>query len=173
MELARQHVDHFLNRIRSLSGKLEQAREWKEKHKESTGKFVGGLVGTGEVIAGAMLGGAIDGRWGSKEKGVPTIGHIPVTLGMGLLFNVAGHAGIAGREWSHHLCNVGNGVLASYFSSVGFHYGHNVKKSGHWFFPTSKPSNAAVSGQVHQAQVAAAVERIQQARAAASAGGDL
>lgn len=173
MELARQHVDHLMNRIRSLGGKVEHLREWRERHQHKAGKFVGGLVGTGEVVAGALLGGAIDGRWGSKEKGLPSIGGVPVTLGLGLLFNAAGHATLAGGEWSHHLCNVGNGVLGSYFSNVGFHYGRRVKASGHWFFPTKKTTNTAVSGQVHQSQVAATVERLAQARAAAAgAGGD-
>jgi hypothetical protein len=170
MELARQHVDHLLNRIRSLGGKVEHLREWREKHQHKAGRFVGGLVGTGEVVAGALLGGAIDGRWGSKEKGLPMIANIPVTLGLGLLFNVAGHANLAGNEWSHHICNIGNGVLGSYFSNVGFHYGRRVKASGHWFFPTKKV-NAAVSGQVHQDQMASVASRLAQARAAAAGGG--
>ena len=83
MEFTRQHVEHIVGRHHALARKFEALK----------GKFEGitaGTVETLEVSAGALLGGVIDGRWGSKEKGLPTLMHIPITLGGGILLNVLG-----------------------------------------------------------------------------------
>lgn len=137
MEFTRQHVEHIVGRHHALARKFEALK----------GKFEGitaGTVETLEVSAGALLGGVIDGRFGSKEKGLPSLMHIPVTLGAGLALNVLGHFDAAGKQWSQHLCNVGNGLLAAYLSSVGFHFGQSWQARGSLF---SKKSPALASGQ--------------------------
>ena len=166
MEFTRQHVEHIVGRHHALARKFEALK----------GKFEGitaGTVETLEVSAGALLGGVIDGRWGSKEKGLPTLMHIPITLGGGILLNVLGHFDVAGKEWSPHLCNIGNGVLASYLSSVGFHFGQNWQQTGR-FLGAKKTAGqfgtSTVAGDVDKAAELmdriAPAQRVQQAQPA-------
>lgn len=163
-ELARNHVDHLLHRIKHLGEKLADMSD-----RGTVAKVKHGVIGTGEIAIGAMIGGVIDGRWGSREKGLPTFMHVPITLGTGLLLNIVGMSDVFGKEWSHHLCNVGAGVLANYFSHIGLHYGKRVQKSGEWFGSGEpKQINAAVHGQISESQVADVVGRLREAQAAAS-----
>lgn len=157
MEFTRQHVEHIVGRHHQLARKFEALK----------GKFEGitaGTIETLEVSAGALAGGVIDGRWGSKDKGLPSIMHIPVTLGAGLALNVLGHFDVAGKQWSPHLCNVGNGLLASYLSSVGFHFGQNWQARGSLFAKKGSAAlPAAASGSIGEAQMADILRNLQTA----------
>lgn len=162
-ELARNHVDHLLHRIKHLGEKLADMSD-----RGSVAKVKHSLLFTGEIAVGAIAGGVIDGRWGSKEKGLPSFMHVPVTLGSGLLLQIIGMSDWLGKEWSHHISNVGTGLLANYFSHVGFAFGRRVKANGGQWLGAGKPKqiNAAVSGQISESQVAHVVSRLAEARAA-------
>lgn len=157
MEFTRQHVEHIVGRHHALARKFEALK----------GKFEGitaGTVETLEVSAGALLGGVIDGRFGSKDKGLPSLMHVPVTLGAGLLLNVAGHFDAAGKQWSAHLCNIGNGLLAAYLSSVGFHFGQNWQARGSLFSKKGAAAlPAAASGSIGEQQMADIIANLQRA----------
>lgn len=93
----------------------------REKFAGITGRF----VGTVETAAGAWLGGAIEGRTAGG-----TVLNVPINLGAGVLFLVAGHLEMAGRDWSDHLNNLGNGFIGSYLAATGYAFGKRWKETG-------------------------------------------
>lgn len=156
MDFTRQHVEHAVKRAHHFQGKFESIREKLEGVTQGT-------VETLEVSAGALLGGVIDGRMGKGS--LPTIMHVPITLGAGIVLNVLGHFNVAGKQYSAHWCNVGNGFLANYLSHVGFQFGKNWQDRGSLFSKKSTAAlPAAAAGSLGEDQMAQILQRLQQAQ---------
>jgi hypothetical protein len=124
------------------------------------------MVRTGAVLAGAGAGGIIQGHAGPKGS---HIAGLPTDLVLGLGFMVGGYANAAGKRYSEHLSDVGDGLLASFVSSVGFGWGNTWRETGKFQFGASKtaelPAGAAVKGEIHPQQMADIVARVQAAAA--------
>jgi hypothetical protein len=145
--LTRAHIEHLHGRVQHLH---KRATAMKERAEEMTEKFVRTL----EVSAGAMVAGVVEGKAG--PDGAHVMG-VPVNLGGGLALNVLGYFGAAGKQ-SHHLNNLGDGMLAAYVSSVGFGIGSKWRTTGK-LLGGSQPATAA-QGTLSDAQMAQLVERI-------------
>ena len=122
--LTHEHVQHLAKRNDTLQEKLA-----KLKHKAA--KATGTLVRTGEVIAGAALGGLVQGM--SKDPNGAHFLKVPVNLGAGLGLKLLEVLDIAGTEWSPHLGNLGDGFLGAYFSDLGHSIGVRKAKTGSFF----------------------------------------
>lgn len=162
--ITEEHLHHMAKRHHSTMKKLDGLRE---KFSGITERF----VGTIEVGAGAWLGGAIEGRTGGG-----TVLRVPINLGVGALLLAAGHLDLAGDQWSGHLNNLGNGLVGSYVAATGYAFGKRWKDTGKLFggggHPWTSPYETAlpppaVHGDLSEAQMAAIVQRMQQAAAAA------
>ena len=116
--ITEEHLHHMARRHHATMQKLDGLRE---KFAGITGRF----VGTVETAAGAWLGGAIEGRTSGG-----TVLNVPINLGAGVLFLVAGHLEMAGRDWSDHLNNLGNGFIGSYLAATGYAFGKRWKETG-------------------------------------------
>lgn len=162
--ITEEHLHHMAKRHHATMKKYDGLRE-KLAHR------AGFLFGTLETATGAWLGGAIEGRTGGM-----TVLKVPVNLGAGALLLVAGHLDLAGPQWSGHLNNVGNGLIGSYLAAVGFAFGKRWKESGKiwgghsWTTPYGEVPPAHAAGDLSEAQMAAIVQRMQAAAAAAPHG---
>lgn len=140
------HVHHLARRNDSLQTKIA-------KLQGKAAKVVSHSVGTLEVAAGAALGGLLQGM--SKNKDGARIFHVPADLAIGLGLNIAGHLDFAGKEWSSHLGNLGNGFVAAYFTEAGYAIGKRKRDSGHFFAKKSAPAPlAAAAGEVTPQEMA-------------------
>lgn len=95
----------------------ERAKSLREKAESSMEQ----VVGTIEVFAGAFGMGVLNGRMGGVE-----IAGVPLDLGIGVLGNVLGHLGVAGKA-SSHVHNLSNGALASYATRLGLGIGKRME----------------------------------------------
>jgi hypothetical protein len=79
------------------------------------------------LVSGASFGfGVLGGHSGQ----VDVLG-VPVDLGTGILLQLAGFAGLAGK-WDKAAHDLGDGALASYFARLGARVGHDLaRKSPH------------------------------------------
>jgi hypothetical protein len=161
MTMTEAHVHHLARRNDSLQQKIA-------KLQGKAAKVVSHSVGTLEVAAGAALGGVLQGM--SKKEGGARIFHVPADLAIGLGLNIAGHLDLAGREWSGHLGNVGNGFVAAYFTEAGYAIGKRKRETGHFFQKkgtAALPAPAAAQGEVSPQAMAEALLHQMQARQAA------
>jgi hypothetical protein len=169
-QITEQHLHHVVNRHHHTMKKFEAM---KDKLRGVTAKFVSTL----EVGGGAYLGGVIEGR--TKDPSHPdsmyggTILHVPINLGVGALLLAGAHLDLAGREWSDHLNNLGNGFVASYAATAGHNFGDKWRSTGRLFGGAKAPAAlpppgpAAVHGDLSPDQLAAMAARMQQAAQAA------
>ncbi len=131
--------------------------------------------GTLETGAGAWIGGVVEGRSGGWA-----VGPLPVNLLAGVALLFAGHTNLA-KDYSEHLTNVGNGLLASYTAALGYAFGKNWREGKKLFGPAT-PTNPydedfpaaptktgwgyAAGADLSQDQMAAIVQRMQAAASA-------
>ena len=117
-QITEEHLHHMARRHHATMQKLDGIRE----------KFSGyaqksfGLLETG---AGAWAGGLIEGRFGGAA-----LGPLPINLLAGAGFLIAGYAGLGGEKYSEHFNNLGNGLVASYTSAIGYAFGKRWKETG-------------------------------------------
>ena len=154
--LTHEHVQHLARRNDTLAEKIA-----KLKHKGA--KATGALIRTGEVIAGAALGGLIQGM--SKDPNGAHFLKVPVDLGAGIALKLAEVLDLAGTEWSSHLGNLGDGFFGAYFSDLGHSIGVRKAKTGS-FFAAKNPGQLGpgVAGDVSPQQMAAMLAQQMAAR---------
>ena len=180
--ITEEHLHHMARRHHATMKKLDGLRE-------KFGGITQRAVSTIEMGAGAWLGGAIEGRTAGAA-----LGPVPINLGVGALLLVASHLDLAGPVYSDHLNNIGNGFIGSYLAATGYAFGKRWKETGKilggggnpWTQPyengwpkTVAPAapapavngdwgNGAYVGQgdLTEAQMAAIVQRMQQAAGA-------
>lgn len=121
-------------------------------------------TGTLEVAAGAFLGGAMEGKTAGKA-----IGPVPLNLLAGVVTWGAGHFGLVG-DHSHHLQNLGDGMIGSYAAATGYAWGKRWHETGKMFghgAPAMPLAGPAVQGELSPAQMDQIVERMRAAAQAA------
>src|SRR4029079_2781484 len=167
--ITEEHLHHMARRHHATMKKLDDIRQ---KVSGITGRF----VGTVETGAGAWLGGVTEGR----TSGGTVLG-IPINLGVGALLLAVGHFELAGAGASDHLNNVGNGLVGSYVAATGYAFGKRWRDTGKvlgggghpWAHPYATEwqvegpaASPAVHGDLTEGQMAAIVQRMQQAAGA-------
>lgn len=85
------------------------------------------IVRTGEVVLSSFTFGVIQGR--AKESGGKTAWGLPVDLLAGAAFHILGLIPIA-KPYAHHLAAIGDGALASFFTTTGYRVGERWAKGG-------------------------------------------
>jgi hypothetical protein len=166
--ITEEHLHHMARRHHATMQKLDTIRE------KITG-FSRHAFGTLEVGAGAWAGGVFEGRFNGWA-----LGPLPGNLLAGVALLVAGHVKLA-KDYSEHLTNFGNGLLASYTAAVGYNFGKNWREGKKLFGP-STPLNPyddevmppptktgwgyGIHGDLSQDQMAAIVQRMQAAASA-------
>jgi hypothetical protein len=80
-----------------------------------------------EVTLSAFTFGVLQGRW--KDKGGLTAFALPIDLLAGATFHILGLLPFA-HPYAHHLHNLGDGALASFFTTTGYRVGERWSKSG-------------------------------------------
>lgn len=85
------------------------------------------IVRTGEVVMSSFGFGVLQGKF--KEKGGLVAFGLPVDLLAGAAFHLLGLIPFA-RGYSHHLANLGDGALASFFTTTGYRVGERWAKGG-------------------------------------------
>lgn len=85
------------------------------------------LVRSGEVVLSSFTFGVLQGKY--KEKGGLVLWGLPVDLLAGAAFHLVGLIPFA-RQYSHHLANLGDGALASFFTTTGYRVGERWTKGG-------------------------------------------
>lgn len=86
-----------------------------------------GLVRTSEVVLSSFAFGVIQGKW--KDKGGAVLFNLPVDLICGAAFHVLALLPFS-RHYSHHLHALGDGALASFFTTTGYRVGERWQKGG-------------------------------------------
>jgi len=133
------------------------------------------LIRTLEVNGAAFLGGLGQGMVGKDGKNF--LG-MPLEAWAGLVLEGVGYFGVGG-QLAEHAINVGDGLLASWTSSLGFQAGANWRTTGQWFghkdshkdSPALAAANgaaangAAVKGEISPQQMAQIVARVRGAAA--------
>ena len=126
-----------LARIAHHSTQRAERAERRESRLKARGERVAEkVVRTGEVAAGAFLGGVLQGM--GHEK----LGPVPVDLALGLAGNAASLFGVGGH-WAHDIGNLGDGFLAAFASDAGHAFGQRAKATGHLFGHGSSPAAPA------------------------------
>lgn len=85
------------------------------------------IVRTGEVVLSSFTFGVLQGKY--KDKGGLVAFGLPVDLLAGAAFHVLGLIPFA-RGYSHHLAALGDGALASFFTTTGYRVGERWSKGG-------------------------------------------
>jgi hypothetical protein len=85
------------------------------------------LARTGEVALSSFAFGVIQGR--AKDKGGAVRFGLPVDLLAGAAFHVLAILPFS-RNYGHHLAALGDGALASFFTTTGYRVGERWSKSG-------------------------------------------
>jgi len=179
MDITEEHLHHMAKRNHGLWQKLES-------FKAGAARVTKNIVTPLEVGLGAWLGGVIHGKTMKSVDPVTgvtigaSIGPVPFELAAGLGVLAAGHFDLAGDKMSHHLENVGTGLVAAFASNKGYAFGERWKLGGfraaiqpwhHAAAPTlpapAAPGAAAVHGDLSPAQMATVVETMRQAAASA------
>jgi len=187
-DITREHIQHIVNekdslaarnhslidRIDALIQKLSTAMSaTKSAAKSVASSAAKGLtvtpvgprehfIRTAEVNGAAFLGGLAQGKAG------PDGGHflgVPVEAWLGAGLEALGYFGVGGDQLAEHAINFGDGFLAAWSSSTGFHVGNNWRTTGHMFGHKDGPALAAsngtaVKGEItpqHMAQIVARV----------------
>jgi len=121
VDITEEHLHHMAKRHHATMQKLDSMQA---KYSGVKGR----LVGTGETLTGAWLGGAFEGRTGGAA-----IGPIPVNLGAGIALFAMSHFHVGGARWGKDLHNVGNGFIGSWAAATGYAWGKRWKESGRAF----------------------------------------
>lgn len=85
------------------------------------------IVRTSEIVLGSFAFGTLQGRW--KDKGGLTLLGLPVDLLSGTALHIFGLFPFA-RGYAHHLANLGDAALASFFTTTGYRVGERWAKGG-------------------------------------------
>jgi len=150
MAAAEEHVHHLVRRNEGLQAKID-----KLKAKGSAAAKHG--VDTLEIMAGAALGGLLEGMAKDQVRGPRLLGHIPADFGLGVAALAIGAFDVAG-DYSNDVSNVGKGLLASFASSFGHSIGERKRVSGTFFPKTGLLGPATkASGEPTPHQVADAI----------------
>ena len=138
-----------------------------------------------ETGFGSFAGGLIEGR----TKNMPGLGPLPVNLILGAGLLAAGYANVGGERYSSHWNNLGNGFIGSYLASAGYAFGKRWADTGKVFggglgsplmdpygngwnrAPEAPkvgwgPSGYVGQGDLSEEQMAAIVQRMQEAAGA-------
>lgn len=124
-------------------------------------------IRTLEVNGGSFLGGLIQGKAG------PDGGHflhLPVEAWLAIAAEGVGYFGIGGEKVAEHATAIGDGLLASYTSSLGFRLGSDWRARGSLFGAKNNPAlpaanGPAVQGEITPQQMAQIVARVRGAAA--------
>jgi hypothetical protein len=160
--ITEEHLHHMARRHHSTMKQLDGIRE---RVAGITGRFVGTL----ETGVAAWAGGAIEGRFGA-----PTVLKIPVNLLGGAVLLAVGHLDLLGDTASEHVNNLGNGLIGSFVAAEGYAFGKRWKETGKIFGGGGRPwshpyeegwqtEGPSVHGDLSESQMAAIVQRMQQA----------
>jgi hypothetical protein len=184
VEINREHVQHLVRQNQSLAERIDALKQ-KLSSAMSTTKTamsVAGqrltrpgnaehLVRTFEVNGAAFLGGLAQGKAG--PDGSHFLG-LPLEAWAGAALEAVGYFGVGGDQVAEHAINFGDGFLASYTSSLGFHVGSNWRQTGHLFGHKDKDrgsaamaasNGAAVKGEIGPKQMAQIIARVRGAAA--------
>jgi hypothetical protein len=132
-----------LARIAHSATQRAERAERREARKQARGETVAEkILQSGEVLAGAALGGILQGL--GHEK----LGPVPLDLLAGLAGNVAALWGVGGKH-AHDIGNVSDGFLAAFASDAGHAIGQRWKATGHLFGHGSPASPAGAPPAVH------------------------
>ena len=85
------------------------------------------LVRTGEIVLSSFAFGMLQGKY--KDQGGAVVRGVPVDLLAGAAFHVLGLIPFA-RPYAHHLSALGDGALASFFTTTGYRVGERWSKGG-------------------------------------------
>lgn len=85
------------------------------------------LVRTGEIVLSSFTFGALQGKF--KDKGGLVAFGLPVDLLAGAAFHILGLVPFA-RPYAHHLAALGDGALASFFTTTGYRVGERWNRGG-------------------------------------------
>ena len=85
------------------------------------------IVRTGEVVLSSFTFGVLQGKY--KDKGGLVAFGLPIALLAGAGFHLLGLLPFA-RHYSHHLASLGDGALASFFTTTGYRVGERWSKGG-------------------------------------------
>lgn len=184
VDITREHVQHVVNqnqslavRNQSLADRIDALKQklsttmsdTKNKISEAGQRLTRPgnaehLVRTLEVNGAAFLGGLAQGK--SGPDGSHFLG-VPLEAWAGGVLEAVGYFGVGGDKIAEHAINFGDGFIASWMSSVGFHVGNNWRTTGHLFGHKDRDSPAlaasngtAVKGEItpqHMAQIVARV----------------
>lgn len=100
----------------------ERTKHALKRVKAKSEEFAGTLIQSAEVGMAALVMGGIHGRFGEIAPA-----GLPLSLGVGILFHVAGWTGLAGK-YSRHMHGLADGALASYLTTLGVSIGTNLRK---------------------------------------------
>lgn len=117
LTLSRGHLGSAISQAHRVHSRARAALE-KMHHTTRT------VVRTAEVSGAAFAFGLLQGRLPATKQKV--LG-VPVDLGSAVLLHVFGFAGLGG-DYSGHLHNLGDGVLASYTNKQGILLGSEMAK---------------------------------------------
>lgn len=112
--------------MRTMGGYQQGARNLMRSADASLRKDLK-LVRTGEIVLSSFTFGALQGKF--KDKGGLVAFGLPVDLLAGAAFHVLGLLPFA-KPYSHHLANIGDGALASFFTTTGYRVGERWQKGG-------------------------------------------
>lgn len=156
--LGPEHVSYLARQLQAMRNRVTR----KQEHYESM--LTKGMR-TMEVAVGALAGGVIQGHAGEEGSHVF---HIPTDLGLGVALNIAGFFNAAGSQ-SSHLHGFGDGLIASFTSSLGFGWGNTWRTTGKFAFtsgPKGLPAGATkTAGEISPAEMANIVSRVRAASA--------
>jgi hypothetical protein len=121
VNITEEHLHHMARRHHATMQKLDGIRE---KYAWVRGR----LAGTVENMAGAWLGGTLEGRTAGAA-----LGPLPINLGVGVALVAASHFDVGGDRWGNDLQNFGNGFIGSWAAATGYAFGKRWKETGKAF----------------------------------------
>lgn len=146
-----EHIAHLARRNESLQAKVD-------KLKAKGARVAQHATETLEILAGAAIGGALQGMAKDQEHG-PRIAHVPADLAIGLTALVVGSGTDLAGEYGKDVANLGKGFLAAYATDFGHAIGTRKRVTGS-FFP-KKGAPHAIAGASPQAMADAVLQQMQ------------
>jgi hypothetical protein len=116
-----EHLHHMARRHHATMQKLDGLQATIKTYAQKSY----GLLETG---GGAWLGGLIEGKFGGAA-----LGPLPYNLLAGVGFLVAANMKVGGDTYAKHFENLGNGLVASYTSALGYSFGKRWRETGKAF----------------------------------------
>lgn len=131
-----------------LRDKVQRLQTSTKRVREKAGEAVQSLVRAAEVSAVAATIGFVQGKRAAAGKEAAAVFGVPLDLAVGVAAHAAALMGVAGAE--DHFKAIGDGGLATYFSTLGYTAG----KSGKGLAEAAKAalSPPSVKGQSLSAQ---------------------